>query len=166
MEENFDEKGRHATSYFAVPSWARGRESSEDWNIPVGKVLEISGNAGKFSRYVTATITVRFRGKSRTYHTLWLFGSEMLVIDLVTGQNAGDFVHESAFPSVLTDTSLRVRPIVNEWLTSTQRFESSCKTGKQDVCCDSATMLCGVAADDLRSTKPAPNTNDAPKRGQ
>jgi hypothetical protein len=163
-EETFDENGKRATTYFAFPKWAHGNEAQEDWNTSLGKALEMSGNAGKFSRYVTATITVRFQQKSRTYRALWLFGSEMLVMDLVSGQIAGDFLKESAYPSVLTDTSLRSRPAVKEWLTATQRFEPSCKTGKQDVCCDS-TMQCGVSSEDLQSKKPAPNTKDVPKGG-
>lgn len=162
---------QRATSYFADrPRWTQGHESgTEDWNILVGKAMEMSGKAGKFSRYVTATITVRFQGQSRTYHTLWLFGYspfEPLAIDLVTGQVVRDFALESAYPSVLTDTRLRSRAVVNDWLNSTQRFEPSCKTGKQDVCCDSAMLACGIASEDLRSTKPAPSTKDAPKGGQ
>ena len=165
-EETRDENGKRSTSHFAVPRWTPGHEWPGDWDVPVSKAMEMTGNAGKFSRYVAATITVRFQGQSRTYHTLWLFGSETLAIDLVTDSGIlTQFATESVFPSVLADTSLHSRPVVNEWLTSTQRFESSCKTGKQDVCCDSATMLCGVAADDLRSTKPAPNTKDAPPKG-
>lgn len=164
-EEYFDENGKRVTSYFATPHWASGHQSQEDWSTPIQDALVKSGNEGKFSRYVTAAITVRFKGRSRTYHTLWLFGSDTLGVDLVTGNNIlKAFATESAFPSVLTDTSWRTRAAVSEWLNSTQRFDSSCKTGKQDVCCDSA-MLCGVAADDLRSTKAAPNTKDIPKGG-
>jgi len=161
-EETFDENGRRSTSYFAIPSWTRGQSvSEEDWNVPIEVALSKSG--GKFSRYVAATITVRFQGRSRTYHTLWLFGTEILSVDLVSGTNIpSQFVAENLYPSVLTDTSLRSRPAVNGWLNSTQRFEASCKAGKQDVCCDSA-MHCGVFADDLRSTKPAPNTTATPK---
>jgi hypothetical protein len=164
-EEYFDVNGKRVTSYFAILRWVRGGGSQEDWSIPIQNALAKSGNEGKFSRYVTAAITVRFKGQSRTYHTLWLFGSDTLAVDLVSGDNiVKEFVTESVFPSVLTDTSLRTRAAVSEWLNSTQRFDSSCKTGKQDVCCDSA-MLCGVAADDLRSTKAAPNTRDIPKGG-
>jgi hypothetical protein len=165
-EEYFDENGKRVTSYFAIPRWVSGGESQEDWSTPVQNALAKSGNEGKFSRYVTAAITIRFKGQSRTYHALWLFGSDTLAVDLVSGDNiVAEFVTESVFPSVLTDTSLRTRAsAVSEWLNSTQRFDSSCKTGKQDVCCHSA-MLCGVAADDLRSTKAAPNTRDIPKGG-
>jgi hypothetical protein len=121
----------------------------------------MSGNEGKFSRYVTATITVRFQNRSRTYRTLWLFGSGMLAVDLVTGNIVQDFVNESVYPSLLTDTSLRSYPAVRDWLNSTQRFDASCKSGRQDVCCDAA-MRCGVSSEDLRSTKPAPDTKAAP----
>jgi hypothetical protein len=164
-EEYFDENGKRVICNFAIPRWAPGEAAREGWNVPVQNAITQSGNGAKFSRYVTATITVRFKGQSRTYHTLWVFGSDTLAVDLVSGENVvKEFATESVFPSVLTDTSLRTRAAVSEWLNSTQRFDPSCKTGKQDVCCDSA-MLCGVAADDLRSTKAAPNTRDIPKGG-
>jgi|SRR5882762_151799 len=146
-----------AVSRFATPFWTTmDGESSEDWDMPVKEALVYSGNAGKYSRYVTATITVSFQGRSRTYHTLWLFSdSDVMCLDLVTGNGVRDFVKESVFPSVLTDTHLRYHPAVEQWLTSTQRFDTSCKAGKLDVCCDSA-MHCGVLEEDLR-TKPVPN---------
>jgi hypothetical protein len=166
-EETFDEKGKRATSYFAVPQWSAGSRTQEDWDTPVGTALAISGNKGRYDRYVAATITVRFQGRSRTYRALWLFSnSDLMAIDTVTGNSiARNFATESAYPSVLTDTSLRSHPAVNEWLASTQRFEPSCKTGKQDVCCDSS-MHCGVHSEDLRSTKSAPNTMAIPKEAK
>lgn len=147
-----------ADSLFATPRWTTmNGTSSGDWDMPIkALVYSYSGNAGKYSRYVTATITVSFQGTSQTYHTLWLFSdSDAICVDLVTGDIVRDFAKESAFPSVLTDTHLRYHPAVEQWLTSTQRFDTSCKAGKLDVCCDSA-MHCGVLEEDLR-TKPAPN---------
>ena len=165
-EQTFTEDGRLITSYFAVPRWSPGEQTLEDWDVPVKAALVASGNERGYSRYVAATITVRFQGRSRTYHALWLFSdSDLMAIDTVTGNSiARSFATESAYPSVLTDTTLRSRTTVNDWLNSTQRFDASCKTGKVDVCCDSA-MHCGVSTEDLRSTKPAPNTTAAPKGG-
>jgi hypothetical protein len=167
-EEAFtDETGTLFTSYFAVPSWGEGSSSAEDWDTPVKTAMRIAGGDGQYSRYVAATITARFEGKSRTYRALWMFSdSDLTVIDLVTGNSIlRTFATESTYPSVLTDTKLRSRPVVNDWLNSTQRFEASCKKGKFDVCCDAAAIRCGVSADDLRSTKPAPNTTAAHKGG-
>lgn len=165
-EETFDENGKRATSYFAVPHWTKGSVATEDWDVPVKTAFTVAGTESRFVRYVTATVTVRLQGRSRTYRTLWLFSdSDVRVIDPVTGNSIlSSFAKESAYPSVLTDTSLRSRAVVNDWLHSTQRFEASCKTGKQDVCCDS-TMHCGVSAGDLESTKSAPNTTATPKGG-
>jgi hypothetical protein len=158
----FDEKGQRFTSLFAVPYWVHGPQSQADWSVPVKDAL--AGEQPTFSRYVTATIVVHFQGRTRTYRTLWWFGTDIRAIDLVTGNSIlRSFVTESAYPSVLTDTSLRSRSVVNDWLASTQRFDASCKTGKQDVCCDSE-MRCGVHSEDLRSTKPAPNTTAEPKK--
>jgi len=162
--QTVDENGKRFTTYFADPHWSHGSQSQDDWDTPVKTVLEhIRGN---FSRYVAATITVRFQGQSRTYRALWLFGSDILSIDLVVGAGGvvKDFSNENLFPSVLTDSSLRSRSVVSDWLNSAQRFDASCKTGKQDVCCDSTTIHCGVNSEDLRSTKPAPNTTAVPKK--
>lgn len=167
-QASFDENGSRLMSHFAVPHWTAGEQSQENWDIPVKDAFVQSSIGKKFSRYVTATITVRFQKGSRTYHTLWCFGPDpsepLIAVDLVTGNIVSDFATESAYPSVLTDTSLRSRAVVNDWLNSTQRVDPSCKTGKQDVCCDSA-MHCGVNSEDLRSTKTAPNTKAVPKGG-
>ena len=160
--ETIDENGQRFTSYFAIPRWAHGAQSQEKWDLPVEEAL--AGEQRTFSRYVTATIIAHFQGRSRTYRTLWWFGSDIRAIDLVSGNGIlRRFATEGVYPSVLTDTSLRSRSVVNDWLGLTQRFEASCKTGKQDVCCDSA-MRCGVHSEDLRSTKPAPNTTATPKK--
>lgn len=170
VEENHRENGKRVISNFAIAHWYRDERDKghpDVWGIPLKDALGLSGDEGKFSRYVRATITVHFQGRSRTYRTLWLFGSEMIGADFVgAGDNAvSEFATRSVFPSVLTDTSLRSRSVVNDWLNSTQRFDASCKTGKQDVCCDSATMHCGVNSEDLRSTKPAPNTTADTEEG-
>lgn len=147
-----------AVSLTATPHWTTTMEgeSGDYWDRPVKEALVYPFNAEKYPRYVTATITVGFQGRSRTYHTLWLFSdSDVMCFDLVTGDVVRYFVKESVFPSVLTDTHFRYYPAVEQWLTSTQRFDASCKAGKLDVCCDSA-MHCGVLEEDLR-TKPAPN---------
>lgn len=143
-----------AVSLVANPHWTTTdyRPTNDDWNMSIKQALALGQMQGKYSRYVTATITVRFQRQSRTYHALWLFSdSDLMEIDLVT-DTVGIFAKESAFPTVLTDTSLRVVPAVRDWLTSTQSFDTSCKAGKLDVCCDSA-MRCGVLAEDLRNTK-------------
>jgi hypothetical protein len=160
--QTVDENGKRFTTNFADPHWSHGSQL-QDYPDPLVKTVLERGN---FSRYVAATITVRFQGQSRTYRALWFFGSDIWSADLVVGAGGvvKDFLTESMFPSVLTDTSFRSRSVVNDWLNSTQRFESACKTGKQDVCCDSTTMRCGVHSEDLRSTKPAPNTTAAPKK--
>jgi hypothetical protein len=164
--ETFDENGKRFTSYFAIPHWGPSSQSQEDWDTPVKEVIVQSGNEGKYFHYVTATITVRFQARSRTYHALWLFGSDILAVDLVTGNSiVRDFATQSAYPSLLTDSRLRSHPAVSDWLNSTQRFDASCKKGKQDVCCDTAAMRCGVNSEDLRSTEPAPNTKAARKEG-
>jgi hypothetical protein len=166
--EDFEDQlsGKHATSLMAVPHWAHGSVSREDWSTPVGKVEEMAGIKGKYSRYVALALTVRFQGRSRTYKSLWYFGSDILPVDPITGNNIlNDFATRSAFPSVLTDTSLHSQTGVSEWLTSNQRYDSSCKAGKNDVCCDAASLRCGVHADDLRSTKAAPTTTAIKGRG-
>jgi hypothetical protein len=161
-EETLTENGTLYSSYFATPHWSAGETTLEDWDSPVKAA--IAGSRGVYTRYVTATVTVRLKGKSRTYRTLWLFSdSDLMAIDTVAGNYiVRSFARESAYPSVLADTSMRSRPVVNDWLNSTQHFEATCKKGKLDVCCDAA-MRCGVASDDLQSTKPAPNTTVAQK---
>jgi hypothetical protein len=167
---NYDDHiiGKHATSNIASVFWAEQQAIPRgSWDLSLHDLLAKA--VGKNSdlpadptRYVTATITVSFQGKARTYHTLWLFGSWGFTgVDTVA--NPTQFAKEGVFPSVLTDTSARSRPAVSEWLESNKRVDPSCKTGKVDVCCDPSTLACGVAAADLESTKPAPTTTDTSK---
>lgn len=161
--------GIHTTSNLATVSWGEAQAvTAGSWDIPVRELLtKGAGQPGwptDPTRYVTATVTVSFQGKTRTYHTLWLFGSSGFIgIDTVA--NSTEFAKEGLFPSVLTDNRLNSRPVVREWLESNKRIDSTCKTGKVDVCCDAATMACGVAAPDLESTKPAPTTKNIAKEG-
>lgn len=161
--ETLDEKGKRYTSNFAIANWVKDSDAQE-WNSTVKEVTDKERTV--FFRYVTATVTVHFRERSRTYHTMWLFGTDIRPIDLVTGNailNA--FAKESAYPSILTDSSLRSRSVVNDWLNSTQRSNPSCKAGKQDVCCETSALRCGVNSEDLRSTEPAPNTTSVKQGG-
>jgi hypothetical protein len=161
--------GKHATSYFASVSWAEQQavpRGTFDFTVHDFLALAVGKNPdlpAAPTRYVTATITVTFQGKSRTYNTLWLFGSwgftglDGVVTDPVP------FAKEGTFPSVLTDTSARSRPAVKEWLESNKKTDPSCTAGKVDVCCDPTTLACGLAAADVDSTKPAPTTTHIPK---
>jgi hypothetical protein len=151
-----------AVSNFAVARWMPGPSASlpekeMGSDMSVNDVIVKAGNRGKYSRHVAATITVRYQGRSRTYRTLWLFGSETIGIDLVTQNSATEFVSNNVFPSVLTGTHLRSVPAVASWLSSTQRYEATCRSGRQEVCCNTEVMQCGIASGDVRSMRAAPS---------
>ncbi len=147
--------------------WTTGQELNENWDIPAGPALAQIENAHWYSRYAAFTMTMEFQGKSRTYKAIFLFGvndkgeEEVLPIDTVTGNSAlAFFVKQSVYPATLLKTNLRANPAVAGWLKSHQVFDAACKPGIEKACCDSATLACGVATEDVNSSLSQPVSQD------
>jgi hypothetical protein len=142
----------------ARASWIRGQDQQgEDWNIPTSRVLAQIENGNWYSRYAAFTVKVDFRGRSRTARAIFLFGkndkgeAEVLAIDMLTGNSAlSAFARDSVYLATLLETNLRENPGIADWLRSHKMDDSSCQSGKREVCCDPVSLSFGVAAGDLR----------------
>jgi hypothetical protein len=156
-----DSKANHeiveTSEYSAQASWSPGQNLvGEDWNIPAGDSLPIlqAQNMSTYSRYARYSVTVTFQGRSRGYNAMFLFGTgeePVLVLDNVTNNSALNFfVKNSVYPAVLLRKSSK-EPGVAAWLRSHQVRDAGCSGGKQEVCCDTSALKCGVSADDLTS---------------
>jgi hypothetical protein len=148
-----------------VMGWRPGPEISGSFDIPVATAVSMMENAQWYSRYAAFTVTALFQGRSRTVHAIFLFGAnaqgieQLLVADTIAGTAVGDFGPQTVvYPAILLKTSYRARPVVADWLKSQQVFDAACKPGKEEVCCNPATLECGVAAQDVNSSlsKPVP----------
>ena len=152
-----DRKITEISEYSAQVSWSPGQNLiGEDWNIPFKDVLPVfqRQNRSTYSRYARYSVVARFQGRSRDYNAMFLFGTgeePVLVLDNVTNNSALHFfVKNSVYPAVLLWKSSR-EPGVAAWLRSHQVRGATCGSGKQEVCCDTSALKCGVSADDLTS---------------
>ena len=145
------------SDYSANVSWSHGQNLiGEDWNVPVGDALSSAQtqNRSTYSRYASYSVSVTFRGRSRTYKAMFLFGvgeEPVLVLDNVTNNSGLSFFEKhSVYPAVLLRRASK-EPGVAAWLRSRQVRSSTCDSGKQEVCCDFQALTCGVSAADIVS---------------
>ncbi|MGB8579683.1 MAG: hypothetical protein WCD47_02580 [Candidatus Sulfotelmatobacter sp.] len=115
-------------------------------------ILEQESGISPLVRYCSYTVTVSLQGKSRTYKAWFLFGDngQIAAGDTVLGSNGGAlnyFLDHPVYPDILLHTDLGKIPAVNNFLAANARTEASCKHG--DICCDAASLACGVAAAEL-----------------
>ena len=139
-----------------VEGWVPGQQVSDNFDIPAAKAFAMADTDRIYSRFAPYTVTALFRGRSRTAKAMFVFGTnadgQELIgpIDPMTGSSAlFEFVSQTVYPATLLKTRLRATPVVADWLRSHQVFDASCKPGKEDVCCDPATLECGVASKDV-----------------
>jgi hypothetical protein len=154
---------RETSEMGAQADWAHGQDlTGEVWNLPFERVLAIAEtqNKSKYSRYASYRVTVSYVGRSRSYNAMFLFGSgevPVLVLDNVTNSSAlATFVSKSVYPAVLLESSVAQNPAVANWLKSHQVRDPLCRPGQRQVCCDPATLTCGVAEADVSSTLSKP----------
>ena len=154
-----------------VMGWEPGQEVTGSFDMPAEKAFAMTGIDRTYSRYAAYTVTVLFRGRSRTAKAIFLFGTnpkgeeEVLAIDTVTGNSAlSSMVISTVYPAILLKTKLHGTPAVADWLRSHQSFDATCKPGKEEVCCDPTTLECGVASQDVNSflSKPVSQLAGAP----
>jgi hypothetical protein len=153
---------RETTETAAQLSWQAGQNLSEDWNVPFEQMLLSfeAQNKTKYLRYASYGVTVTFAGRSRRYKAMFLFGNgefPILPLDNITNNSAlggildNSFYDKTLYPAVLLESSVAQRPAVANWLKSHQVRDPSCRSGQRQVCCDPATLTCGVAEADVSS---------------
>jgi hypothetical protein len=137
-------------------SWAKGHEvNTENWQVPFGEALPLinSQNHSTYSRYISYKVTASLDGRARSYKAMFLFGTgqvPVLVADNVTDSPAlGQFVPASVYPAILLDSGIAQKTGITDWLTLHRLSEAACPSGRREVCCDPATLTCGVSSADV-----------------
>ena len=145
-------KGRTEWTVYANVSWNKQpfhRAPGDDW--PMATVLKMKEMNGPYDTYATYTVTVTFEGKSRTYSTAALFGTNadganIHFLDLISGNMTLDLLTRTDMSTApFSKTDLRDVPFIRKWLNSNRQQACSVK-GHGDVCCNPETRKCGIGA--------------------
>jgi hypothetical protein len=125
---------------------------------------------GLWKRYASYSVTVTFQEKTRSYKSLFLFGTDskgtpgneqVTVYDPVVGSGLQYAMTQPLFPEAFVVTHLRTLPIVTNWLQANQMSGPNCSTSaaKGDVCCDLVKLKCGPKSEDVAAgfAKPLPD---------
>src|SRR5260370_23212829 len=110
--EDVEEKRavREISETGAQASWAPGQNLAANWNVPFEKALADfdAGSQAKYSRYAAYRVTVSFEGHSRSYNSMFLFGTgtiPILATDNVTNSSAlTQLIDKSVYPAVLLES--------------------------------------------------------------
>jgi hypothetical protein len=135
--------------YFRV-SWGHWISTQENWNIPAKDVFDRMENHSWYSRYAAFDVTVWFQGRTRSYKSLFLFGTDgteqkQIALDMITGVR--NIQKDSLYPRVLLAPRYRTHEGVTEWL----RSKESAECRSNEVCCDPETNKCTLPKDDIEN---------------
>lgn len=156
-QPQFHEKTLTLEMDLAQARWAKGPQGTPP-SQTVEELMPIvqaeSGLSGPLVRYCRFTVTARLAGRSRVYEAAFLFTAtgQVDTSDAVVGLGGGPlryFITHPVYPTILLRSSLPTRtPALRPFLESAQRTESTCGDG--DVCCDLASLRCGLPSAELR----------------
>jgi hypothetical protein len=116
---------------------------------PMATLLKLKEMNGPYDRYATYTVTMTFQGKSRTYNTAALFGTNadganVHFLDLISGNMTLDLLAKTDMSTApFSKTDLRDVPFIRKWLNSNRQQACNVK-GHGDVCCNTETKKCGI----------------------
>jgi hypothetical protein len=153
------EELKETWSIIATPSWTKSQILLQDWNMPFAKAFKMAKEAGDedlspYTRYASVSVKATFQGRSRSYHALFLFGTDsagkerVLPVDTVTGTALSFYIANSAYPGTLLETDLRKIPVVAQWLR--ENVVAGAVAGKREVTCNLETLRCGLAMEDVQ----------------
>lgn len=148
-------KETKAATGFAA--WTNGPVLTEDWTVPFASAIQKAHAARQedmspYKRYAAVSLTVKFQGQSRSYRSLFLFGTDpsgkerILPVDTVVGGPALTFfLNNSVFPAVLFEPDISKIPFVSQWL----RSNAAPGVASGQVSCDLQTLKCSVPQADV-----------------
>jgi hypothetical protein len=110
------------------PEWTMSEAAPADaW--PMSKVLALVETGGPYTRYALYTVTASFKGVSRAYKAMALFGQDgsgkeiVHIVDAISESSTLDFVQRNQAavnPATLVKSNMRSVPLVDKWLVSKQ----------------------------------------------
>jgi len=141
----------HAMS--AQISWTQSPYFTEDWNIPISRVIDMGVIDPAYSRYASFTVRAIYQGEQRDYQALFLFSddpekqSTVFTVDHIIGMSALQTLSaDQSLPEPLLAQPFRTRPEVSsfiEWWRGQPGCSTDAHTG---MCCNPATGQCGVSS--------------------
>ena len=142
----------HATT--AMGNWHQAAYLTEDWNVPLGRVLGMV--APGISRYASFTVNLAYRGQERRYAALFLFGEDdegkevVIPVDHVVGPPAIEkLLRSSIRPGPLSSSRYRARPEVKAFADSVRGLPGCTPDSASELCCDGAGGRCGLTPEAL-----------------
>jgi hypothetical protein len=154
-------------------TWTSGAQTTDTLeNMSVGDITKLAQPSlpplnQRFSRYAAYSVTASYQGNViGPYKAIFFFGKDAKGNDtfqpndnMLSPGTLSMAMGNVLYPKTFLKTSMRRVPLISEWLQSTQMAGQSCSTWQTDnVCCDLATLKCGIATDVLRDemAKPLP----------
>ncbi|HEU5415415.1 MAG TPA: hypothetical protein VFW31_16730 [Candidatus Angelobacter sp.] len=148
---------RQTKAATASASWVKAPILGEDWTVSFAAAIRKAQAAGKedlrlYKRYAAISVTATYDGQSRSYRSLFLFGTDpsglerVLPVDTVVGGPALTFfLNNSVYPAVLFEPEISKIGFVSQWL----RSNAITGIGAGQVQCDIQSLKCSVAAADV-----------------
>ena len=142
----------------SIPAWQTGPDvGNPDVHYTVAEMLALNQPNDIIEHYAMYTVVVTFQGPSRKYRALALLGKDakgadqVWFTDTVLGAGPQSMASSSVYPAVLLETVEGQNAAVADWLESKQMPLTDCTSGTRDVCCDPATLKCGISSIDLKN---------------
>ena len=157
---NYVEDGKSTMWYAPGLRWTPAQQPPPDvQELTMDELYQLQWQQKRpgsaWQRYASYSVNVTYRGKSKAYKALFMFGHDIKgnesveVQDAITeGTGLAQAMHEHLFPDAFLRTRLRDVPTVAEWIKAKQTDATEC-SDEQGICCDLATLQCGPRRSDV-----------------
>jgi hypothetical protein len=141
----------------ASADWRDSPYFSEDWNLPIGQLLDNGTLDPGYTDYASFAVEISYLGEHREYQTLFLFGRDAsgkeicLPIDPIIGLSTLlTLIQAPVTPDPLLADPFRNRPETREFLQALQAPAGCSNESRTQMCCDQTSGKCGVSTETLR----------------
>ncbi|HEX3683716.1 MAG TPA: hypothetical protein VHU83_14365 [Bryobacteraceae bacterium] len=144
--------GQKLTGEIASVQWGSSGYLAEDWNIPIGELIQRGSINEMYSRYASLTVDISYEGRQRQYRALFLFGEDslghpsVLALDHILGAPALKALWgASPIPEPLLGQAFRSRPEVEAFINSLAAPMGCTMEQRTNMCCDETSHECKLS---------------------
>jgi len=129
--------------------------SSENWDQPIGHLIDMGVFDSGYARYVSYVATVSYAGQERQYPAFFLFGSApgnssmVLPLDDVIG-GLSAIMQAPVTPDPLKAPLFRGMTEATALINLMRAPDGCTPESRTQMCCDETTGMCGVSAETLK----------------
>ena len=143
-----DESGKRNRTTLVALEWIESPYSSEDWNVPLSRILPSMDP--HYTRYVSFTVTISYQGRDSQYSALFLLGQDargktlVFPADPMIGASALNAV---ILGSVVPDAPVAgfgTNPLVQDLVEAFRSPDACIDEPVTGLCCDQRSGHCGV----------------------